>query len=55
MYKVTNYINGKENLDSYETLDIVNPSYGTQIGEVLYATERSANDAIDVAAEAFKS
>ena len=55
MYKVTNYINGKENLDSNESLDIVNPSYGTQIGEVLYATKMSANDAIDVAAETFKT
>ena len=55
MYKVTNYINGKENLDSNESLDIVNPSYGKQIGEVLYATQKSANDAIDVAAETFKT
>ena len=39
MYQVTNYINGKECSESNESITIVNPSYGADIGEVLYATK----------------
>jgi len=51
MYQVTNYINGKECSESNESIAIINPSYGTDIGEVLYATKDSANNAIDAAAK----
>ena len=55
MYQVTNYINGKECSKSNESIAIINPSYGTDIGEVLYATKDSANNAIDAAAKQFKT
>jgi malonate-semialdehyde dehydrogenase (acetylating)/methylmalonate-semialdehyde dehydrogenase len=55
MYQVTNYINGKECSESNESIAIINPSYGTDIGEVLYATKDSANNAIDAAAKQFKT
>ena len=55
MYKVTNYIDGKECLESNESINIINPSYGTQIGEVIYATKVSADKAIESAAKTFKT
>ena len=45
MYQVTNYINGKECFESNESISIINPSYGTNIGEVLYATKDTTNNA----------
>ena len=53
MYQVTNYINGKECIESNESISIINPSYGTNIGEVLYATEETTKNAINAAAETF--
>ena len=53
MYQVTNYINGKECFESNESISIINPSYGTNIGEVLYATKDTTNNAINAAAETF--
>ena len=55
MYKVTNFIDGKECIESNESMSIVNPSYGTQIGEVIYATSNSTNKAIEAAAKTFKT
>ena len=54
MYKVDNYINGEGCSASNESSKIINPSYGTQIGEVLYANNESANRAVDAAYEASK-
>ena len=54
MYKVDNYINGEGCSVSNESSKIINPSYGTQIGEVLYANNESANSAVDAAYEASK-
>ncbi|MDA9614507.1 CoA-acylating methylmalonate-semialdehyde dehydrogenase [Pseudomonadota bacterium] len=55
MYKVDNFINGEASLDSSESSSIINPSYGTEIGEVLYATKDSANAAVESAYEASKA
>ena len=55
MYQVTNFIDGKECLESNESISIINPSYGIDIGEVLYATKNSANNAVEAAAERFKT
>ena len=55
MYQVTNYINGKECSESNESIAIINPSYGTDIGTVLYATKDSANNAINAAAKRFET
>ena len=40
MYKVDNFINGEASIDSSESSSIINPSYGTEIGEVLYMLPR---------------
>ena len=55
MYKVDNFINGEASLDSSESSSIINPSYGTEIGEVLYATKDTANAAVESAYEASKA
>ena len=55
MYQVTNFIDGKECLESNESISIINPSYGIDIGEVLYATKNSANNAVEAAAKSFKT
>ena len=55
MYKVDNFINGEASIDSSESSSIINPSYGTEIGEVLYATKDSANAAVESAYEASKA
>ena len=55
MYKVTNFIDGKECIESNESMSIVNPSYGTQIGEVIYATKNSTDKAIEAAEKTFKT
>ena len=55
MYKVDSYINGKSSSESNKTGKIYNPSYGTQIGEVLYATNGVANKAIESSYEASKA
>ena len=55
MYQVTNYINGKECFESNESISIINPSYGTEIGEVLYATKDTAKAAVESAYEASKA
>ena len=55
MYQVTNFIDGKECLESNESISITNPSYGIDIGEVLYATKNSANNAVEAAAKSFKT
>ena len=55
MYQVTNYIKGKECFESNESISIINPSYGTEIGEVLYATKDTANAAVESAYEASKA
>ena len=55
MYKVTNFIDGKECIESNESISIVNPSYGTQIGEVIYATKNSTDKAIETAEKTFKT
>ena len=55
MYKVDIFINGEASLDSSESSSIINPSYGTEIGEVLYATKDSANAAVESAYEASKA
>ena len=38
MYKVESYINGQSSSESNNSGKIYNPSYGTEIGEVLYST-----------------
>ena len=55
MYKVDSYINGKSSSESNKTGKIYNPSYGTQIGEVLYATNGVANKAVESSYEASKA
>ena len=55
MYKVDNYINGKSCSISTQSSPIVNPSYGREIGEVHYATNETANLAVESAYEAAKS
>ena len=53
MYKVDNFINGESNSDSNQSSKILNPSYGKEIGEVVYASKESINTAIECAANAF--
>jgi malonate-semialdehyde dehydrogenase (acetylating)/methylmalonate-semialdehyde dehydrogenase len=55
MYKVDNFINGEASIISSESSSIINPSYGTEIGEVLYATKDTANAAVEFAYEASKA
>ena len=55
MYTVDNFINGKSDSTSSKSSKIINPSYGEDIGEVLYASKESANTAINAASEAFKT
>lgn len=55
MYTVDNFINGKSDSTSSKSSKIINPSYGEDIGEVLYASKESANRAINAASEAFKT
>ena len=55
MYTVDNFINGKSDSTSSKSSKIINPSYGKDIGEVLYASKESANTAINAASEAFKT
>ena len=53
MYTVDNFINGKSNTTSKNSSIIVNPSYGKEIGKVLYATDESVNLAVDSSLKAF--
>ena len=46
MYTVDNFINGKSDTASKNSSIIVNPSYGKEIGKVLYATDESINLAV---------
>ena len=55
MYTIDNFINGKPDTNSSESTSIINPSYGEDIGEVLHATQESANQAIESASKAFVS
>ena len=55
MYKVDHFINGKSSSDSNKTSKIYNPSYGTEIGEVLCATNEVADKAVESAYEASKA
>ncbi len=55
MYTIDNFINGKPDTNSSESSYIINPSYGEDIGEVLHATQESANEAIESASKAFVS
>ena len=55
MYTIDNFINGKPDTNSSESSSIINPSYGEDIGEVLHATQESANQAIESASKAFVS
>ena len=47
MYTVDNFINGKSNTASKNSSIIVNPSYGKEIGKVLYANDESINLAVE--------
>ena len=55
MYKVESYINGQSLSESNNSAKIYNPSYGTEIGEVLYATNDVANKAVESAYQASKA
>ena len=55
MYKVDNYINGKSCSISTQSSPIVNPSYGSEIGQVHFATNETANLAVESAYKAAKS
>ena len=55
MYKVDHFINGKSSSESNKTSKIYNPSYGTEIGEVLCATNELADKAVESAYEASKA
>ena len=55
MYKVDHFINGKSSSESNKTSKIYNPSYGTEIGEVLCATNEVAAKAVESAYEASKA
>ena len=48
MYKVDHFINGKSSSESNKTSKIYNPSYGTEIGEVLCATNEVAAEAVNL-------
>ena len=55
MYTVDNFINGKSNTASKNSSIIVNPSYGKEIGKVLYATDESINLAVETSLKAFNA
>jgi malonate-semialdehyde dehydrogenase (acetylating)/methylmalonate-semialdehyde dehydrogenase len=55
MYKVESYINGQSSSESNNSAKIYNPSYGTEIGEVLYATNDDAYKAVESAYQASKA
>ena len=55
MYTVDNFINGTANTVSNESSLIIDPSYGKDIGKVLYATTDSADLAIESAKQAFEN
>ena len=55
MYTVDNFINGTANTVSDESSLIIDPSYGKDIGKVLYATTDSADLAIESAKQAFEN
>ena len=55
MYTVDNFINGKSNTASKNSSIIVNPSYGKEIGKVLYATDESLNLAVETSLKAFNT
>ena len=55
MYKVESYINGQSLSESNNSAKIYNPSYGTEIGKVLYATNDVANKAVESAYQASKA
>ena len=55
MYKVESYINGQPSSESINSAKIYNPSYGTEIGEVLYATNDVAYKAVESAYQASKA
>ena len=55
MYIVDNFINGAANTVSDDSSLIIDPSYGKDIGKVLYATTDSADLAIESAKQAFEN
>jgi malonate-semialdehyde dehydrogenase (acetylating)/methylmalonate-semialdehyde dehydrogenase len=55
MYTVDNFINGTANTVSDDSSLIIDPSYGKDIGKVLYATADSADLAIESAKQAFEN
>ena len=55
MYTVDNFINGTANTVSDDSSLIIDPSYGKDIGKVLYATTDSADLAIESAKQAFEN
>ena len=55
MYIVDNFINGAANNVSDDSSLIIDPSYGKDIGKVLYATTDSADLAIESAKQAFEN
>ena len=55
MYTVDNFINGKSDTASKNSSIIVNPSYGKEIGKVLYATDESINLAVETSLKAFNT
>ena len=55
MYTVDNFINGIANTVSDKSSLIIDPSYGKDIGKVLYATTDTADLAIESAKHAFKN
>ena len=55
MYKVESYINGQSSSESNNSGKIYNPSYGTEIGEVLYSTNDVAYKAVESAYQASKA
>ena len=55
MYIVDNFINGAANNVSDDSSLIIDPSYGKDIGKVLYATTDTADLAIESAKQAFEN
>ena len=55
MYIVDNFINGAANTVSDDSSLIIDPSYGKDIGKVLYATTDTADLAIESAKQAFEN
>jgi len=53
MTRVENYINGTWREGGNGTLDMINPSYDSKIGEIARSSEADVNDAVSAARDAF--